>query len=338
MRRDERREGRARPHASSALRVLLVTACAALAGDAVAGPPPDPERDSSSGDLLRRFGPWDACDGWLEANRWAILGVSRRATSLPASGKRVEDPAARGRAHEAIVVAMASKDVFVASEAALALGLAGDAKDITRLADVVTSGTATSATPRRMLRWAALGLGELPLGDVGEAAAAGKALLVRLSDAAGREDDNAHFWANCAYAPGLLASTAEEKKLLHEVVAQSVDETCRREAATALALLHDHEVVDQLKKILAGKEPDRDRGAAAECLDLVGDDADIDALVAVVTDKKTSDSLRACALHGLGRLIDREEGARLAKVVADGRLGDTRGLIDPFADLHGRIE
>jgi HEAT repeat protein len=102
--------------------------------------------------------------------------------------------------------------------------------------------------------------------------------------------------------------------------------------------MRDHEVVTQLRAIVASKDIDRDRGSAAICLGLVGDDADIDALLAVLSDKNTGDTLRACVLHGLGRLLDRAEGAKLARVVADGRLSDPRGLMDPFADLRGLVE
>jgi HEAT repeat protein len=561
---------------------FVVAALAATAGDAVCGPPIDPELDPSSDDLLCRFEQWDTCDGWVNANRWPLLGVSRRATPVAPGAKRLEDAAARARAHDAIVAALGAKDVYVASEAALALGLAGDPADTQKLADIVAAGTA----PRRTLRWAAIGLGELPPGNAEQSGLARKTLMQALSDSAGREDDNCLFWANCAYALamrgdagsapemtdvvkrlstavdtrsylarrrdiysrqvlaaawlacgvlggetvlpelelqlrrpppkvatgdftwplapaalriggakavvflreaakddreltravalqalgaacgpkddesatilktaivnerdarcrqmaavglgrsghpsagaalvaaldrvhtldrpfvivglgfavraskdakltafleysleraksidrtawmiacalaridgaraavadtipngrhgastagacfalGQLATTDAEKKLLHEVVAQSVDETSRREAALALGLMRDREVATQLRAIVASKEADRDRGSAACCLGLVGDDADIDALLAVARDKTTSDPLRACVLHGLGRLLDRDEGAKLARVVADGRLSDVRGLLDPFADLRGLVE
>jgi hypothetical protein len=111
MRVDEGRGGGVRPAARWTLKMFVVAAFAASAGDAVGGPPTDPELDPSSDDLICRFVPWDTCDGWLSANRWTMLDASRRATPVPPGGKRVEDAAARGRAHEALVAALGSKDV-----------------------------------------------------------------------------------------------------------------------------------------------------------------------------------------------------------------------------------
>ena len=554
------------------LAVLVVTAAAnARAGN------DNPELDRSSDDLLVRFGSWDGCDGWLSANRFAILAVSRRATPVAPGAAGGEAAAARTRARAALLSALSSRAGFVASAAALALGLAGDARDIPTLSEIVREGR----SPRRMLRWAALGLGELPIGDAEQADEARKALFAALEIAYDRKDQFACFWANCAYAlamrgdaaavprlvelrrkmavnapghgwthsevvgavcyalgavggddavpeleaqlaakrppgldagdagwsvaaalqrvggekavrllrnaasdpreyvrcvalqalgvasgpeddeaaeilgkalrtdrdaacrqmaaiglarsghsssaatltkafaeagsaerrfvavaiglrlrdapdpklsvllceslertgsqeeraaltvacglanaqaarativdrlpknrQGLPASSASfalgllgagpaELKLLHETVQQAVDPTARLEAALALGLLRDHSVVPQLSSIVFSRNVDQDRASAAMCLGRVGDDADIDTFLGVLADHGTSDALRACVVRGLGRLLDRREGARLARVVANARWRPQPGVVDPIADLRGLVE
>jgi HEAT repeat protein len=557
--------------------VLAVLAAFASDAPAFAGPG-SPDQDYSSDDLVCRFGPWDGCDGWVAANRTALLAVSRRATPVAAGAARAEDAMARGKARDALLVLVNSRDDHVSAEAVLALGRAGDARDIATLAGI----TGDAKASRKVRRMAALGLGHLPVGNPAQADEARKALLSALSGGIRRKDEFACFWANCAYALamrgdaaavpqllelrrstvdesdprtapevvgaicyalgalahedalpeldhefrlrrgqqiqklytgesrwsvvhalaqmggpkavgilreaardkrefvrcvalqalggtggaaddesveilrdalvrdnvplcrqmaaiglgrtghasagpalaaamdkassvdrrflavglalclrrtpdpklsarlaklladtgsqdekvpltvacaladvqaarkvivesvpksrsgpaaasasfalGLLGAGPAETKLLHEVVAQSTDPTARREAALALGLLRDHTVVDQFRDIVRSKAPDMDRGAAAMCLGRVGDDADIDFVLGMIADRATSDPLRACLVHGLGRLLDRDEGARLGRLVANGRWYWETGIVDPFSDLRGLME
>jgi HEAT repeat protein len=125
--------------------------------------------------------------------------------------------------------------------------------------------------------------------------------------------------SSTCFALGLFGGAAGEKKFLHEALLQSGDPTARREAALALAVLHDHDVVDRLRGLAAAKGADYGRASAALCLGRVGDDADIDFLAGMVADRLTSDGLRACVVRALGRLLDEDEGARLTRVVLDGR-------------------
>jgi HEAT repeat protein len=181
---------------------LCVVSAALAGGDSA-------DMNPSCDDLICRFGAWDGCDGWLAANRFAIVAASYRATPVAAGAARVEDAAARVRAHESLLKALASRDVFVASEAAVAIGLAGDVHDIPALAKIVKDGKAE----RRMLRSAALGLGELPLGDAAQAAEARNALLAAIASGIGEEDRQACFWANCAYALAMRGDTGSVPKL-----------------------------------------------------------------------------------------------------------------------------
>ncbi|MCE9637324.1 MAG: HEAT repeat domain-containing protein [Planctomycetes bacterium] len=557
--------------------VLAVVAAFASGASALAGPG-SPDMDYSSDDLVCRFGYWDGCDGWVATNRLALLGVSRRATPVAAGAARVEDAAARGKARDALLLLVKSRDDHVAAEAVLALGRAGDARDIATLAKIAADAQST----RKTRRMAALGLGHLPIGSPAQADEARKVLVSALAGGIRGTDEFACFWANCAYALamrgdaaavpllfdmrrtiveegdpraypevvgaicyalgalghedvlaelgsqlrlrrevvlrkvyagdarwsvlhalaqmggakpvgllreaaidkrdfvrcvalqalggtggaaddasvkilrdalandnvplcrqmaaiglgrtghasagaalaaamdkassvdrrfiavglalwlrrtpdpklsaqlaalladsgsadervplmvacglagvqaarpsivgampksragqaaasasfalGLLGAGPSELKLLHEVVAQSTDPTARREAALALGLLRDHSVVDQLADIIRSKAPDMDRGAAAVCLGRVGDDADIEFVLGRIADRGTSDPLRACLVHGLGRLLDRDEGARLGRLVANGRWYWETDIVDPFSDLRALME
>jgi HEAT repeat protein len=170
----------------------VLLALAAVASDATAGDG-NAAPDRLANDLICRFGSWDGCDGWFSANRCTMLGLSYRATPAP----RQTDAAARDRARDALDAALSSKDGFVASEAALALGLAGDPRDAAALARVVADRSASF----RMRRWAALALGLLPPGDATQSAAALDALLGAL--AAGKEETYQEFWGTSAYALAL---------------------------------------------------------------------------------------------------------------------------------------
>src|SRR5262245_37477778 len=144
------------------MRWLRAAAFATFAAVSLAwagGAPPDAVNTMDG--LTCRFVPWDGCDGWLAANRFAILSTSRRATAVAAGVVRAEDAAARGRARDALLAQLKSRDDAVSSEAAFALGLAGDVRDIATLAGIV----ADDRVSRRMQRLAALGLGHLPAGN-----------------------------------------------------------------------------------------------------------------------------------------------------------------------------
>ena len=79
---------------------------------------------------------------WWAVNRSALTKPVYRASAFAPPGAAAKAPvidvAARSRARDALLAELKSKDKLVASEAALALGRAGDARDILTLALIVT--------------------------------------------------------------------------------------------------------------------------------------------------------------------------------------------------------
>src|SRR5262249_37186551 len=134
----------------------------------------------------------------------------------------------RAKARDRLRLALASKDELVASEAALALGRLGDARDIPALSAIVRDvGGRDLALTRRLHRLAAVGLGLLPVGDPAQAAEARTALLDGIRGAAGHTDDFMFFWANCAFALSLRGDVAAVPELV-TIRFDGLAETCIR--------------------------------------------------------------------------------------------------------------
>jgi HEAT repeat protein len=191
------------------LAVLCVTAAFAptVRGD-------DGEDGKSSDDLFtyRRTGRsiqggkvtgWTA---WWYANRTNLIAPSYRAREMSAGTPAPVDAEARERGREALLEALADDHWLIASEAALALGRFGDERDIKTLSKIVLDPAVNET--RRKHRYAALGLGMLPLGDRDQAADARAALLEALGAAAGEQDRFSYFRANCAYALAMRGDVA----------------------------------------------------------------------------------------------------------------------------------
>src|SRR5262245_36853682 len=170
------REGRMRlVHRFAATIVLTVTLTAAREAR------PDGHEDgAATDDLLSCFRPFygrgnkwntESADvpwtDWWFANRREVSPANPRAMTTTQGAPLPEDVKARERAREALLAALASKDPLTSSEAALALGRAGDARDIAPLAAVVNDRDVSST--RRKHRYAAIGLGMLPMGDAAQA-------------------------------------------------------------------------------------------------------------------------------------------------------------------------
>jgi HEAT repeat protein len=130
--------------------------------------------------------------------------------------------------------------------------------------------------------------------------------------------------AYAAYALGMTGASDDERKALHEAVARPGDYLLRREAALALGALRDATVAPQLREIAGSpKTPDVERAGAAIALGRVGHYTDADFLLGLVADKDVHDQLRACAIHGLGLLLDRRDGEILGRVAQDSRWFNT---------------
>ena len=110
---------------------------------------------------------------------------------------------------------------------------------------------------------------------------------------------------------------ADVRAVLHAAVARSGNALLRREAALALGTLRDPDIVGRLRAAVVSREPDVNRATAAVCLARVGSDADLDLLVGLLADRKTSDPLRPCIVHAIGWLLDRTDHAALGRITAD---------------------
>jgi HEAT repeat protein len=167
-------------------------------------------------DGRQRAVPWS---DWWYANRREVLKPTCRAASQSA----VIDQKARDRARDALLVALASKDTNVASEAAMALGRLGDPRDIATLAKIVSDGQEMQT--RRLHRYAAIGMGMLPLGDAAQAAEAKAALLGVIAAARGRQGEQSFFVTYCAFALAMRgdASALPDLAVLRRKALAAVD-------------------------------------------------------------------------------------------------------------------
>ncbi|MCE9636987.1 MAG: HEAT repeat domain-containing protein [Planctomycetes bacterium] len=195
----------------------VIVAAAAFVGALVAAPaasPDDGEDGKSSDDLFtyRRTassiagGKVTGWSAWWYANRTNLLQPEYRAPATSGALPREMNVAARDLARAALLEALQQDHWLIASEAALALGRLGDARDISTLSRIVLDPGLGDT--RRKHRMAALGLGMLPLGSPAQAAEARKALVEALTGAVGQHDRFSYFWANCAYALAMRGDSA----------------------------------------------------------------------------------------------------------------------------------
>jgi HEAT repeat protein len=149
---------------------------------------------------------------WWAVNRAAVLKPSYRAAAGQDGAPPPPDAAARARAHVVLLRELKAKDRIVSSEAALALGRAGDPADIGVLARIVADGKVTDGPRTHTL--AAIGLGLLPAGDAAQAAEARRGLLDGVGDGRGEEDRYRFLRTGCAYACALRRDAAVVPSLL----------------------------------------------------------------------------------------------------------------------------
>ncbi len=93
-----------------------------------------------------------------------------------------------------------------------------------------------------------------------------------------------------------------------------------------------------MRALVSAKGPDLWRCGAALCLGRVGDDADIDFYLGLMADRNASDAMRACLVRGLGRLLDDDEGARMAALVLGGRHSYRADQPGPLIDVCTLLE
>lgn len=122
----------------------------------------------------------------------------------------------------------------------------------------------------------------------------------------------------CAALGYLGVAGANEVDALLETLDRKGSLMRMREASLALGLLRQQEAVAPLWAIAGDRtRPDMERAHALSCLGRVGSDTEIDEFLSLLEDRRTTTQLRACVIHGLGLLLDRDEGATLAPVAGD---------------------
>lgn len=324
-------------------------ATAALGAAFVAAPDARPdggEDGPSTDDLLADFRPFFP-DGqgfrhasrisqdvpwtdWWYANRRDLVKPSFRAGSASQGVVAPRNQAERGKAREALLLALASKDPFVQSEAALALGRAGDPRDVATLAKIV-SDTDISKT-RRLHRLAAIGMGCLPLGDAAQALEARTALVGAVAFSRGKHDQFSYFWADCAYALAMRGDTAAAADLVslrkRVIDAKDMQHSIYCEVlgaiSYALGALGGENALPEIKEQLDGrKAPDggfNDTSwSGAQALARVGGPTARKFLLAAVKDERNF--VRAVVFQALGVVGDAKDDV-VAEVLRDAMRDD----------------
>jgi len=279
--------------------------------------------------------PWT---DWWYANRRELVPVTPRAVSASAGAPLPDDPKARDRAREALLAALASKDPLISSEAALALGRAGDARDIAALAAIVNDRDI--AASRRKHRYAAIGLGMMPMGDAAQAAEARTALFGAIAYARGRQGDQSFFWSYCAYALAMRGDTAVvpdlaslRKKALEAVdMRTSIYTEILGAACYALGVLAGPDALPEIGEHLGGKRaPDAGSNdtswSATQTLARIGGPDAVKLLLEATRDERRT--VRAGALQALGSAADPADDAvakALREALVDDRQLDCRRM------------
>jgi HEAT repeat protein len=250
---------------------------------------------------------------WWYANRTALLRPSYRAT---AGQPMSSGEAVRARAREALLGALASKNALVASEAALALGRLGDARDVATLAKIVADEDIKST--RRLHRYAALGLGLLDRGDAAQSADARKALVGAIGRARGERDRYQYFEANCAYALAMRGDVAALPELLdvrRRALAAadargSIDSEILGPVVYALGAIGGESALPEIEEHLRGGRPagggsEDTSESACHALSRVPGEASRKILRRASTDPR--ERVRRLALQALGTVTDAKD-------------------------------
>ncbi len=280
--------------------------------------------------------PWT---DWWFANRRNLIGPPPRLPRGEAAGPVRDDAAARDRARTVLLGLLDSKDRYIASEAALAIGRAGDARDIAALAKILEDDEIGKT--RRLHRYAAIGIGLLPRGDADQAATARKALLAAVASARGGQHEYSFYWTYCAYSLAMRgdAAVVPELTALRERVlrAPNAETSMYTEVlggiCYALGVLGGELSLPEVQEHLGGRRaPDRGNNdtswAATQALARIGG-ADARALLIEAAGDTERWTVRAGALHALGALAtpgDDDVAELLRETIADDRKIECRRM------------
>ncbi len=129
--------------------------------------------------------------------------------------------------------------------------------------------------------------------------------------------DPAPLRAHAALALGLSGDHERAAKVLRQVLEDTREPELQREAALALGLLGDRPALRVLNDLVRHGGSAYVQGSAAVAIGRIGAAESVDGLIALLADDREPDLGRAMAAVGLGLLLDRDEGRRLARVAAD---------------------
>lgn len=122
--------------------------------------------------------------------------------------------------------------------------------------------------------------------------------------------------SHAAFALGLLGIEGCPPEVLLELV-RSGDGVIRHEAGLALGLARRRDGADALADLVAKGDGLPVRGSAAVALGRIGGPEVAPVLLRVLESDDEMIAMRICAAHGLGLLLDRNEGRRLGLLGAD---------------------
>ncbi len=229
-----------------------------------------------------------------------------------------------------------SRDVATRCVAALSLGRAGSPRAGNALLGAYRKGS------RRVRPFAAIGLGLLARHDGLEDATsfllddlahrkspqlvaslcvavglAREKRAVRALSAIASEKGTAALRAHAAFSLGLIGETENTAPLLRQILADTREPELQRECAFALGLLGDREALRILNDLVGHGGSAYVQGSAAVAIGRIGGRESADSLIGLLTDDEGPTMGRAMAAVGLGLMLDRSEGRRMARVAAD---------------------
>jgi len=229
-----------------------------------------------------------------------------------------------------------SRDVATRCVAALSLGRAGSSRARQALVYAYRKGS------RRVRPFAAIALGLLARHEGHEKATgpllhdlehrASPQLLASLCVAVGlarerravpllaaiaSEKGTAALRSHAAFALGLIGDRDAAAPLLRQILEDTREPELQRETALALGMLGDREALRILNDLVSHGGSAYVQGSAAVAIGRIGGRESVDSLITLLDDDEEPTMGRAMAAVGLGLMLDRSEGRRMARVAAD---------------------
>jgi HEAT repeat protein len=137
----------------------------------------------------------------------------------------------------------------------------------------------------------------------------------RLTEIASTEGEN-EMRSHAAFALGLLWTEGAQPNVLLDLARDGAP-IVRHEAGLALGLARRRDGVDALIQVVQKGKGLPERGSAAVVLGRIAGPEAAPVLLKILRDEHELNSLRTCAAHGLGLLLDRTEGSKLGRIGAD---------------------